>query len=305
MAQVYRASAGRRVVAIKQLHPKLRSEPEYASAFAREAQLGSALSHPNIVAVYEKGESEDLPYFAMEYVDGRSLRRILQQISASGQLPPCNVVLSLLAQVCDALAYAQRTVQLVHRDLSPSNVLVDRRGRAKIIDFGISKADDDGLTPYAGQVFGSLHYLAPETVEQRPLDGRADVWSAAVVGWELLTGRHLFDGDDQHVHAQILRADIPPPSTFNPMCTPAIDRLFLRALERDRERRFQSAAELWSAIFEAGRELAAPCDGKAVQTWLAALFGEPAPDLHPRRVSWWLFACAAAAAAGFAAAATF
>ena len=110
------------------------------------------------------------------------------------------------------------------------------------------------------------------------------------------TFRHLrvFDGDaDEEVHPQILGAAIPPPSTYNPMCTPAIDRLFARALERDRERRWQSAAEMWRAIHEAGGELSAPCDAVAVSEWIGTLFDEPAPR---RLRTWWLAACAAAAA---------
>ena len=231
MGAVYKARqpALDRIVALKVLPPQAATKPGFADRFRREAQALARLSHANIVAVHESGAAGGLPYLVMEYVDGVTLRKVLQERRLR---PP--EALAVVPQICEALQYAHNQ-GIVHRDIKPENILVDKEGRVKIADFGIAKILDrpagaTGLTA-AKDVVGTPHYMAPEQIEHpSQVDHRADIYSLGVVFYEMLTGElplGRFALPSRKVQVDV-----------------RLDEVVLRALEKNPERRYQQAREL-------------------------------------------------------------
>jgi tRNA A-37 threonylcarbamoyl transferase component Bud32 len=231
-----------RLVALKVLPPEAGRDPAFAERFGREARALARLSHPNIVAVHDIGKAGDFYYFVMEYVEGVNLRELLRH----GQLRPEHA-LRLVPQICDALQYAHEE-GVVHRDIKPENILVDKKGRVKIIDFGLAKllGRDTGNFNLTGsrQVMGTLYYMAPEQVE-RPLevDHRADIYSLGVVFYEMLTG-------------QLPVGRFPMPSEKAGTDT-FLDEVVLHALELEPARRYQHASEVKTDVQSVGGSAAA------------------------------------------------
>jgi len=218
-----------RLVALKILPPQVSAEPAFAERFAREARALARLSHPNIVTVFDLGQSGPLYYFLMEFVDGVNLRQLLQ----SHRLTPPET-LGLLPQICEALEYAHGE-GIVHRDIKPENILLDQKGRVKVADFGLSKLLQPGpkdlqLTQ-SSQVLGTVHYMAPEQLE-KPLevDHRADIYSLGVVLYEMLTGE-----------LPLGRFELPSKKAA---VDSRLDELVLRAMQRNPGRRCQQASEI-------------------------------------------------------------
>jgi serine/threonine protein kinase len=235
MGAVYKARQPNldRLVALKILPPSMDDDPGFAERFTREARTLAKLSHPNIVAIYDFGQSGGYRYFLMEYVDGLNLR----QIEQSGKLSP-REALTIVPQLCDALQFAH-DAGIVHRDIKPENILLDKRGRVKIADFGLAKLLGQESRDYtiteAGHVMGTPHYMAPEQVE-KPLevDHRADIYSLGVVFYEMLTGElplGRFASPSQKV-----RIDV------------RLDDVVLRALEKEPARRYQHASQFKTAV---------------------------------------------------------
>ena len=218
-----------RMVALKILPPQISTEPTFAERFAREAQALARLSHPNVVTVIDLGQSGSVYYFLMEFVDGVNLRQMLQ----AGKLAPRDA-LDLILQICEALEYAHGE-GVVHRDIKPENILVDKKGRVKIADFGLSKllgvARPDLQLTQSNQVMGTMHYMAPEQIDQ-PLavDYRADLYSLGVVFYEMLTGE-----------LPLGRFELPSRKSA---VDSRVDELVLRMLERNPKRRCQQASEI-------------------------------------------------------------
>ena len=232
MGAVYlaRQPALDRLVALKLIHLR-EDDPTFTERFSREARAMARLSHPNIVTVYESGEAGGLPYLIMEYVDGVSLRDAMRE----RRLTP-GEILTLIPQVCEALEYAHRQ-GVVHRDIKPDNILIDRTGKVKIADFGLAKlADTAGVSlTRTAQAMGTLHYMAPEQWE-RPteVDHRADIYALGVMLYELLTGElPLGRFDPPSVKAQV---------------DARIDELVLRALAKEPDRRYQHASDVQHAL---------------------------------------------------------
>src|SRR6185295_11598595 len=184
-----------RIVALKRLLPHLAEDASFVKSFVREAKLASMLQHANIVQLYELGRVGTTYFISMEYIDGRDIRRILRQARKVTGPPTINVTLSLLIQLSDALDYAHlrhdddtgEPLHLVHRDVSPSNLLVTKSGHLKVIDFGIAKAQSQQLRTQTGRVKGKLAYMAPEAISGKELDSRSDIFSVGVIAHELLT----------------------------------------------------------------------------------------------------------------------
>ncbi len=218
-----------RIVALKVIPREWSAGPEFHERFTREARTMAKLDHPHIVRVHEFGETDGLHFLVMEFVDGSNLRQLMQ----SGELEPA-AALAIVPQVCEALQYAHDR-GVVHRDIKPENVLIDRDGKVKIADFGLAKLVQNGAADFtltgAGQVMGTLHYMAPEQYRTpKDVDHRADLFSLGVVFYEMLTGElpvGRFDSPSAHQNVDA-----------------RLDRVVLRALERERERRYQQAQEL-------------------------------------------------------------
>jgi predicted Ser/Thr protein kinase len=231
MGVVYKARQRNldRLVALKVLPPQVSHDPSFAERFSREARALARLDHPGIVGIHDFGQSDGLYYLTMQFVDGANLRQVLR----AGQLSP-HEALRIVPQICEALQYAHEQ-GLVHRDIKPENILLDRRGHIKIADFGLAKLlvrqPADVLLTASGQVMGTPHYMAPEQTERpQEVDHRADIYSLGVVFYEMLTG-------------ELPLGRFPPPSQKAPVDV-RLDRVVLRTLEKEPERRYQHAGDV-------------------------------------------------------------
>jgi eukaryotic-like serine/threonine-protein kinase len=238
-----------RDVAVKVLRADLARDPQFQMRFRREAQNAAALNHPAIVAVYDTGEVESdfgtLPYIIMEYVDGQTLREIVKTTGPMSQ----QQVLDVMADVCAALDFSHRH-QIIHRDVKPANIMINRAGAVKVMDFGIARALGEGqnMTQTAA-VIGTAQYLSPEQARGEAVDARSDVYAAGCVLYELLCGEPPFTGDSPVAVAyQHVREDPKPPSEVNPSIPPQLDAVVLKALSKNPLNRYQSAAEMRSDI---------------------------------------------------------
>jgi hypothetical protein len=243
-----------RTVAVKVLSPAATQDRELVARFGREARAAAALHHPNIVAVFDSGAHGVLQYLVMEYVDGQSLARLLRQ---EGMLEPRRAA-EVGRQVCRALA-AAHAAGLVHRDITPGNLLVDPTGLVKVADFGIAKLAAATTMTGDGMLLGTAAYLSPEQAQGRPVDGRSDLYALGCVLYELVTGAPPLAGDSSVAVAarQVTEQPIPP-SDRNPRVSPALEAVVLTALAKQPAARYQSAAamaqDLDRAIANAGAD---------------------------------------------------
>lgn len=292
MATVHRAleqgqDGFERTVALKRLLPHLAEDASFIKSFVREAKLASLLSHVNIVQIYELGRVGTEYFISMEYIDGRDVRRILRHARKVTGAPPIHITVGLMLQLCEALDYAHNRVDedghplgLVHRDISPSNLIVTSGGHLKIIDFGIAKAQSSQLRTQTGRVKGKLAYMAPEAISgSRDLDARSDIWATGVILHELLTARPLFASKNEYqTLLKVQKGDILPPSTFNQACPPELDAIVFRALARDPNERFANASELREELLEVKKRYALHTSVRDVAGWVEWAFGlEPPP----------------------------
>lgn len=230
-----------RTVAIKTINLDLsRDELEtFEKRFQREVQSAGKLNHPNIVTIYDVGRTEGVAYMAMEFLQGKELREILD----SGVVLPLDKVVHIAAQVCDGLAFAHEH-GIVHRDIKPANIMVMKNGMVKITDFGIAQVSSASRT-MAGMVMGSPKYMSPEQVVGQAVDGRSDIFSLGVVLYEMLTGKTPFVGDNiSAIMYQILNEEPVPPKTLNQNIPDSLNYIVLRALAKHPDARYQTAKEL-------------------------------------------------------------
>ncbi|ACL23067.1 serine/threonine-protein kinase [Chloroflexus aggregans] len=247
MARVYRArdTQLQRIVALKVLAAQLSMDAEFIKRFEREARTAANLRHPNIVTVYDIGEEQGLHYIAMEYVDGLPLHTILERYGALG----LGYAIAILEPVANALDYAHQA-GAVHRDVKPHNILIDRNGRVVLTDFGIAQtpeADEQRLTR-TGVFMGTPEYISPEQAEARRVDGRSDLYSLAVVAYEIIAGRVPFSGATPQLI--VAHAQLPPPpiSSIVPDLPTDLDLVLTRALAKRPERRFQTGNAFVTAL---------------------------------------------------------
>ncbi len=231
-----------RTVAIKTVACAGLSKDEadsFEHRFYREAKSAGRLNHPNIVTIHDVGRNESLAFIAMEFLNGQSLRELLD----SGVVLPPERCAEIAADVADGLAFAHAN-GVVHRDIKPANIMVLDNGSVKISDFGVALIPS-GSTTVEGTAFGSPKYMSPEQVTGQKVDGRSDIFSLGAVLYEMLTGRPAFDGEElTAVLYQVLHAAPPLPSSFNPELPRVFDRLLAKAMAKDPEKRYQNAMEL-------------------------------------------------------------
>ena len=245
-------------VAVKRIHGHLADDEWFVDAFRREAELGSRLTHPNIVQVLDFGTEGGGYFLAMEFVDGLTLHELMKRARTTGLALPPALVAWAGRQIASGLAFAHTEARdatggclhVIHRDLSPANVLLSRAGEVKVTDFGVAKALGDKSETVTTSMVGKLAYMAPEQLLGQPMDERCDLFALGVILWEALCGRRLFqsDSDGATVH-DVLHKAAPPPSTQrSDLGSGRWDDVVARALSRDRDARFSSAAEMASAL---------------------------------------------------------
>lgn len=257
MAEVWKArmrgvEGFQKIVAIKKILPHLSDNQDFIEMFIDEAKLAAQLNHNNIIHIYDLGKIQNSYYIAMEYIDGFDLKTILRRGQERDH--PMNVELALFvaSKIASALDYAhrkkdfeEREMGLVHRDVSPQNVLISQEGDIKLCDFGIAKAASKASHTQAGALKGKLQYMSPEQAWGRHIDRRSDVFALSTVLFEMLTGRKLFTGDNElSILEQVREARVQPPSDFNDEVTPDIDKIVLKALHKDPAQRYQTAGEM-------------------------------------------------------------
>src|SRR6058998_1404392 len=241
MANVYLAEdqeLGRRV-AIKILDDRHAADNSFIDRFRREAKNAAGLSHPNIVSIYDRGDSEGTYYIAMEYLSGRSLKELI----VSRGPTPVRIAIDYTCQILAAIGYAHRH-GIVHRDIKPHNVLVSPEGRLKVTDFGIARSGASQMTE-VGSIIGTAQYLSPEQARGSPVDQTSDLYSVGVVLYEMLTGQVPFTGDTPLEIAMKHLSEVPkPPSELRPEVPHDLDLVVVRALAKDPADRYQSAEEM-------------------------------------------------------------
>lgn len=257
MAEVFRAeSAGlegfKKKVAIKRVLPHLTEKREFIRMFLDEARLSAHLGHSNCVQVFDIGRGDDAYFIVMEYVDGCDLKAVIEYQRANGMVFPVEEACLICVRLCEGLAYAHGLsdengvpLHIVHRDMSPPNVLITRYGEVKIVDFGLAKANSQLEQSQPGIIKGKFGYLSPEAAHGKDVDARTDIFAVGIILWEMLAGRRLFQGKtDLETVRQVQRAEVPDIRTINPQVPEIVARVLERSLAGDPAQRYQTAHEL-------------------------------------------------------------
>lgn len=261
MATVYLArqlgAAGfQRLMVIKRVHKHLLNDDDFRTMFIDEAHVASLIRHPNVVSVTDVVESEGELFLAMDYVESTAFSTLIRSAAHRQERLSPQVAARIMADVLLGLHAAHeasdmqgRPLDVVHRDVSPQNILVARDGISRLIDFGVAKAAHRLTQTKSGGIKGKLSYISPEAAQGIPLDRRADVFSAGIVLHEALTGKRLFLGDNElDTLRRVVEREAPAPSSFSPFVSPELDAVVKRALERDRDQRFPTAAAFVEAL---------------------------------------------------------
>jgi eukaryotic-like serine/threonine-protein kinase len=270
MAEVFRAeSAGlegfKKLVAIKRVLPHLSEKKQFIGMFLDEARVCAHLSHSNCVQVFDIGVGDNTYFIVMEFVDGSDLKGVIEARKKLNQPFPVEEACLICVRICEGLSYAHELVDskgqslhIVHRDMSPPNVLITRFGEVKIVDFGLAKANSQLEKSEPGIIKGKFSYLSPEVAQGMAADGRTDIFAVGIMLWEMLAGRRLFLGEsDLETVRLVQKAEIPPIRQFNPKVTPELERVILKGLAGDPAKRYQTARDfgrdLNNMLFHLGR----------------------------------------------------
>jgi serine/threonine-protein kinase len=267
-----------RTVAIKRLHPHLMEDPQFLKTLIDEARLASRIHHPNVVPTLDVVATDTELLVVMEYVRGESLARLLRSRAAAGERIPLPIASAIgvgallgLHAAHEATSDQGTPLGIVHRDVSPQNILVGSDGSARIIDFGVAKAAGRLQSTGDGVLKGKIAYMAPEQLESQPVTSRADVYSMAVVLWEVVAGRRLFEGESQGaVMTNVLRAITVPPSRYAVGLPAGLDELIMTGLQPDPERRFATAREMADGL----ARLVPPALAPDVGAWVRQVAGD-------------------------------
>jgi len=289
MAEVYRANAlgaegFERPIAIKRILPNLAEDEDFVKMFIDEAKIAVQLSHPNIVGIFDLGRFGDDYFIAMELVHGRDLRQIQDREAQLGRRMPLEIALHAGMKVCEALHHAHykgggghdgEAVYIIHRDVSPQNVLVSYDGQVKVTDFGLAKAAGRAVQTQAGIIKGKLAYMSPEQLTTVPIDQRSDVFAAGTLLWEMLTGERLFLGsNDRETIQKVFQAKVASPRSLDPAIPIELDRVVMKALAKDRDQRYRTAQEFHDDLEETGYLVNAMVGAPSVSAYMRALFPE-------------------------------
>lgn len=272
MAEVYRAeSAGlegfKKIVAIKRVLPHLSEKKQFIGMFLDEARVSAHLSHSNCVQVFDIGVGDNTYFIVMEYVDGSDLKGVIEYRRKHNLPFPVEEAVLICVRICEGLAYAHELVDskgenlhIVHRDMSPPNVLITRHGEVKIVDFGLAKANSQLERSEPGIIKGKFSYLSPEAAKGLPVDARTDIFAVGIILWELLAGRRLFMGEsDLETVRMVQSARVPSIRELNRNVSPELERVLMKSLTEDPDQRYQRARDFGAALnqllFRMGRSV--------------------------------------------------
>jgi serine/threonine protein kinase len=276
-----------RHVVIKQIRAEHAIDTRFVKAFLDEARISGSLNHHNIVQVFDIDQVDGSPFFAMEYVHGEDVRRLLAKVVSKGKQVPIEIVVAIGAAASAGLHHAheqhgpdRQPLNLVHRDVSPSNILIGYDGSVKLVDFGLAKPALSGSRTRSGAL-GKAPYMSPELCMGKPVDRRSDVFALGIVLYELVTARRLFKGDnDYHTMSMIVEGTVPPPSTLRPELPTELDEIIMRALAKAPAARYQSAYDLRGALESLAIDRELRTTAKAVADYLASVFGARPEPWH-------------------------
>ncbi|MEP6861266.1 MAG: protein kinase [Deltaproteobacteria bacterium] len=281
-----------RHVVIKQIRPEHASDTRFVTAFLDEARIGASLHHQNIVQVFDIDQVGGSPYFAMEYVHGEDVRRVLAKVCSKDQLVPLEIVVAIGAAAAAGLHYAhehhgpdRKPLHLVHRDVSPSNILIGYDGSVKLVDFGLAKPALRGSKTRTGALC-KAPYMSPELAMGKHVDRRSDLFVLGTVLYELATARRLFKGENDYLTmAMIVEGNVPPPSTLRPDLPKDFDEIIMHALAKDPGARFQTGYDLRSALESFAIEHELRTSARAVADYLAKVFGHRPEPWHDKEAA--------------------
>ncbi len=258
MGEVFlaRSDADSAPIVLKRILPHLIENPRFLRLFLDETRIASRLMHPNIVRIHELGEANGTWFVAMEHVPGKDLRELMKRSREQESDIPISVVLKIGVEVAKGLHYAHeatdaqgRSLKIVHRDVSPHNVLVSKRGEVKLIDFGVAKAANKSVHTATGILKGKFPYMAPEQASAKAVDARTDVFALGIVLWEAICGRYLFRGKSDAATIKMVRAaEVAPPSDWRPDAPQGLDRVLLKALKKEPQERYPTAQAFQEAL---------------------------------------------------------
>jgi serine/threonine protein kinase len=284
MAEVFRAREPTRgtVVALKRILPQVAEDEEFIAMLKDEARICSQLEHPHIARTLDFGHVDGDYFIVFEYVDGRDLRQIFDRAISQNGVIPLPILLYVFARIGEGLSYAHHrrdasgeTISLVHRDVSPQNIIVSFNGDVKLIDFGIAKARGKITRTQAGTIKGKFGYMSPEQVRGIDIDHRADIFALGVCMWEMLTLKRLFQAENElQVLDRIRNMVVPPPSETNRECPPELDRIVSRALAKDPGDRYRATKDLY-------RDINALPESSATRDEVAQFMRNAFPELAP------------------------
>jgi serine/threonine-protein kinase len=274
-----------KLIVIKRILPSMNHDKGFIEMLLHEARIAATLSHPNIVQIFDVGQIEGTYFIAMEHIHGEDIRSIVRSMKKNGVTEfPLEHALSILIGTCAGLAYAHDkrdldgvTLDIVHRDISPQNIVVTFTGDVKIVDFGIAKSGTSGAGEDTkdGQLKGKVAYMSPEQAAGQPVDWRSDVFAAGVMLFELTTGRRLFRGGSEYETLKLIcDKDYPKPSELRPDYPAALERIVMRSLAKKREDRYQSAREMQSDLEAFVREERIPASMVGLTRWMQQLFAD-------------------------------
>jgi serine/threonine-protein kinase len=290
MAELYLATTSgpkgfKRRVVLKKILPQFADNQSFIEMFLTEARIAGQLSHPNLAQVYEVGEVDGTYFIAMEYVDGPNLRTVRNKARQAGRMLSPYLAARILAYACDGLGYAHEfqdpetgePLRIIHRDISPDNIVISSTGAVKVLDFGIAKAASQDHTTKAGVVKGKIAYMAPEQLARKPMDHRADIYSLGVVLYELLAGARPYDGSNELalLQARVSGQPVVPLATRRPDLPGEICDIAQKALELDPDRRYASCRELQTELEHLLHQATLPIGTREIAQQVADLQAEP------------------------------
>ena len=285
MAEIFRAKTSgaarfEKIIAIKRIHPNMSDDKDFIKMFIDEAKISGQLNHPNIAQIYELGRIEGHHFIAMEFIWGKDLLQILSKFKKQRAYMNPFQAAYIISKLCEGLDYAHKkkdaqgeSIGIIHRDVSPQNILISYEGDIKIIDFGIAKARDRSSHTAAGVLKGKFGYMSPEQIRGLPIDHRSDIFAIGTLLFEMLTSRPLFTGEsDLTVLEKVRNVDIPKPREVNKEIPAEVERIILKALTRQVEDRYQHASEMQEDLERYIYTAQPVYTGKRLGTWMQKVF---------------------------------